>query len=168
MWNLFDRPPRSGKLAKETVKHCVRALGRVYRDSELDDLLSMGQEGNHPVTYSTYVEALKKPHTEPEPGSLKAAVMAFDGKETGMMPEQLLLKSMLRRCRCWVGGFHPLFPAWREPLSFFHIFLSPPLLCTQKHFNSTHEPTVLSDGDEPMPAALCEEGMHGITFSMSP
>eukprot|EP00754_Rhynchopus_humris_P047288 Rhum_TRINITY_DN6874_c0_g2::Rhum_TRINITY_DN6874_c0_g2_i1::g.21123::m.21123 len=115
MWDLFDRPPRTGKLAKETVKHCVRALGRVYRDSELDDLLSMGQEGNHPVTYSTYVEALKKPHAEPEPGSLKAAVMAFDGKETGLMPEQLLLK-------------------------------------------------ILSDGDEPMPAALCEEGMHGITF----
>ena len=93
MWQLFDRPPRSGVLPIEKVRHCIRGLGRQYLDSELDALFEGGGGGGcaGTVTYAAYVEALQKPYAHPT-CTLKEAFTAFDGKESGMFSEQQLFK----------------------------------------------------------------------------
>eukprot|EP01064_Diplonema_japonicum_P038425 TRINITY_DN9306_c0_g1_i2.p1 TRINITY_DN9306_c0_g1~~TRINITY_DN9306_c0_g1_i2.p1 ORF type:complete len:124 (+),score=14.03 TRINITY_DN9306_c0_g1_i2:41-412(+) len=87
-WNLFDRPPRKQVLPKDTVKHCIRGIGRLYEEADLDALLSGSGET---VTKEEYLEALRKPYSEPE-HTVTSAARAYDGKESGQLPEQLLLK----------------------------------------------------------------------------
>eukprot|EP01065_Artemidia_motanka_P024813 TRINITY_DN29727_c0_g1_i1.p2 TRINITY_DN29727_c0_g1~~TRINITY_DN29727_c0_g1_i1.p2 ORF type:complete len:153 (+),score=44.64 TRINITY_DN29727_c0_g1_i1:55-513(+) len=82
-WNLFDRPPRTGQLSKDKVKVCIRGVGRLYTESELDALL---QPYPDTMTKEQYLEAVKKEYTAPD-HSILTAISAFDGKERGEASE---------------------------------------------------------------------------------
>eukprot|EP01062_Namystynia_karyoxenos_P063489 TRINITY_DN56297_c0_g1_i1.p1 TRINITY_DN56297_c0_g1~~TRINITY_DN56297_c0_g1_i1.p1 ORF type:complete len:154 (+),score=63.17 TRINITY_DN56297_c0_g1_i1:78-539(+) len=82
-WDLFDRPPRSGKLPKDKVRHCVRGTGRLYTEEELEALL---KDYPDPMEKSQYLTAMRQPY-EPPSHSILTAIKAFDGKEKGEVSE---------------------------------------------------------------------------------